>query len=70
MRSDWLRGSKRRGRISPLSNYEQLNSRMFSLKQHNTRKNRRSIIMKRRGRISPYSNYEELNSFRNLLENG
>ena len=39
MRSDWLRGSKRRGRISPLSNYEQLNSRMFSLKQHNTRLN-------------------------------
>ena len=45
MRSDWL--SKKQvlyncskgGRISPWGNYEQLNSRMFSLKQHNTNHN-------------------------------
>ena len=50
------------GRISPWSNYKQLNSRTFSLKQHNTDKNRCFIIAQRRGRISPYSNYEQLNS--------
>ncbi len=50
------------GRILPWGNYKQLNSRTFSLKQHNTNKNRCFIIAQRRGRISPHSNYEQLNS--------